>query len=30
MKHVELMHDLLPQAAYVAILVNSRNNGEEI
>jgi ABC-type uncharacterized transport system substrate-binding protein len=30
MKHVELMHDLLPDAAYVGILVDSRNNGEEI
>jgi ABC-type uncharacterized transport system substrate-binding protein len=29
-KHLELLHDLLPDAAYVAILVNPRNNGEEI
>ena len=30
MKHVELMHDLLPNDSHVAILVNPRNNGEEI
>jgi len=30
MKHVELMHDLLPDAAHVAILVNPRNNDDEI
>jgi putative ABC transport system substrate-binding protein len=29
MKHVELMHELLRDAAFVAVLVNSRNNGEE-